>query len=336
MKLLPPVCALLALLSLASSAAPRMRHIAGDTMGTTYTIQWRQDSPRQSPHQVLLAVQQQLQQINAGLSVFRPDSEITRVNQAPTGQPIMVSEDLSTVVAIASQISDNTDGALDITLGPVIEFWGFGHQPRDLNHKNRGQLERARSHTGMAGFELQQRTLTKQIAGLAFNPSAVAKGYGVDRVALVLDQLGIDHYLVEIGGEVKTRGQPQPGRDWQVAVTRPEKLSLALQQIVPLKNLSMATSGNYVNFIENNGVRLGHIIDPRSGYPSLSDTLSVTVVHSSCAVADAYATALMVLDAERALAIARRHSLAVMIIEQSSTGPRSHFSESFKRLIHRH
>ncbi|USD38122.1 FAD:protein FMN transferase [Ferrimonas sp. SCSIO 43195] len=336
MKLLPAVCALLALLSLTSSAAPQMRHIAGDTMGTTYTIQWRQHAPEHSPAQVLMAVQQQLEQINAGLSVFRPDSEISRVNQAPIGQPIAVSKDLASVVAIANRISTNTDGALDITLGPVIEFWGFGHRPRDLNHKNRGQLERARSHTGMEGFTLQQRTLTKLIAGLAFNPSAVAKGYGVDRVALVLDQLGIDHYLVEIGGEIKTRGQPEPGRDWQIAVTRPEKLSLALQQIVPLKNLSMATSGNYVNFIENNGVRLGHIIDPRSGYPSLSNTLSVTVIHPSCAIADAYATALMVLDAEHALTIAQQHALAVMIIEQSSTGPRSRFSESFAQLLGRH
>ncbi|TKB48702.1 FAD:protein FMN transferase [Ferrimonas sediminicola] len=327
---------LLALLSLTASASGSLRQLHGETMGTSYSIRWQQSTPHQGPAEVLHQVERQLQRVNRTLSVFRDDAEVVALNDSPVGQPIQVSEETARVLTIARRIARESGGALDITLGPVIEFWGFGAKPRDLSHKSLGQLELVRSRTGMGGFRLEGRQFTKLIPGLEINPSAVAKGYGVDLIAEALTAMGIGDYLVEVGGELRSQGSAPRGGPWQVAVTRPEKLSLEFQQRVPLDNLAMATSGNYVNLIRAQGVSLGHIIDPRTGYPAASGTLSVTVLHPSCAEADGYATAMMVLTPDQALALARDLDLAVMVVQAGPTGPVSRFSPAFRRIVAGH
>ncbi|WP_051216003.1 FAD:protein FMN transferase [Ferrimonas futtsuensis] len=331
--LLAPLWLMLLLLSLSASANNSLRQLHGTTMGTSYSIRWQQQNPEQNPAQVLHRVEQQLERINKHLSVFRQDSEVVALNRSPLGQPISLSQEADRVLSLAKRIHRQTGGALDITLGPVIEFWGFGVQPRDLSHKNLGQLELARSRTGMDGFELKRGRFTKLIPGLELNPSAVAKGYGVDLIAEAMSNMGISHFLVEVGGELRSRGHSPQGRPWQVAVTRPEKLSLEFQQLVPLKDLAMATSGNYVNVIQAQGHSLGHIIDPRTGFPATTGPLSVTVLHPSCAVADGYATAMMVLSPAQALALATQLNLAVMLVERGPTGPLSRFSPALRKLL---
>ena len=180
----------------------------------------------------------------------------------------------------------------------------------------------------MDGFTLDSGMVTKVIRGLEINPSAVAKGYGVDRVAKVLDDVGVVNYLVEIGGELRTRGVGVRGRDWIVAVTRPQKFSLEIQQLLTLKDMSMATSGSYVNYIESDGRQLSHIIDPITGMPVDSKVVSATVLHQQCAVADGFATAMMILSVERTMQLANELGLAVMLIEQTDSGISTHFSDS--------
>ncbi|MBL4816459.1 MAG: FAD:protein FMN transferase [Shewanella sp.] len=305
-----------------------IEQITGNTMGTTYTIQLRLQDTLASKQEIKALVEQELERVNQSLSVYREDSEISKFNLSDAGKPIPVSARLWDVLQISRSVSAQTYGALDVTLGPVIEYWGFGVKRRDLQGKNRGQLELARSKTGMDGFILDSGTVTKVIRGLEINPSAVAKGYGVDRVAKILDDLGVHHYLVEIGGELRTRGVGAGGRDWIVAVTRPEKFSLEIQELFTLKDMSMATSGSYVNYIDSDDKTLSHIIDPTTGMPASNSLVSATVLHQQCAVADGFATAMMILSVERSMQIANELDLAVMLIEQTDTGLRTHFSDS--------
>jgi thiamine biosynthesis lipoprotein len=305
-----------------------IEQITGNTMGTTYTIQLRlQDNPATKP-QIKALVEEELERVNIALSIYRMDSEISAINLNHAGKSIPISERLWDVLQISKTISLQTYGALDVTLGPVIEFWGFGVKARDLQHKDRGQLELARSRSGMDGFTLSSKAVTKVIRGLEINPSAVAKGYGVDRVAKILDGAGVVNYLVEIGGEVRTRGVSVRGRDWTVAVTRPEKFSLEVQQLINLNAMSMATSGSYVNYIKSNDRQLSHIIDPTTGMPAENNLVSATVLHQQCAVADGFATAMMILSVEQSTNIANALGLAVMLIEQTNTGLKTHFSDA--------
>ena len=305
-----------------------IEQITGNTMGTTYTIQLRLPGSLVTKQQVKALVELELERVNRALSVYRADSEISEFNLNDTGKPIPVSERLWDVLQISRNVSAQTYGALDVTLGPVIEFWGFGAKTRDLQHKDRGQLELARSKTGMDGFTLDSQAVTKVIRGLEINPSAVAKGYGVDRVAKVLDGAGVVNYLVEVGGEVRTRGVGVRGRDWKVAVTRPQKFSLEIQELIKLKDMSMATSGSYVNYIQSDDRQLSHIIDPTTGMPTVGSLVSATVLHRRCAVADGFATAMMILSVERSIQIANEFGLAVMLIEQTDTGLKTYFSDA--------
>ncbi|RTR40602.1 FAD:protein FMN transferase [Shewanella canadensis] len=328
MKLLTMIWFLSLLLMSQASAHINIEQITGNTMGTTYTVQLRlQDNPA-TKQEIKALVEQELERVNSTLSVYREDSEISEFNLNDARNPIPVSERLWDVLQISKSVSAQTDGALDVTLGPVIEFWGFGAKPRDLQHKDRGQLELARSKTGMDGFTLDSGTVTKVIRGLEINPSAVAKGYGVDRVAKVLDGAGVNNYLVEVGGEVRTRGVGVRGRYWKVAVTRPQKFSLKIQQLITLKDMSMATSGSYVNYIQSGDRQLSHIIDPTTGIPTENSLVSATVLHRQCAVADGFATAMMILNVEQSIQIANELGLAVMLIEQTDMGLKTHFSDA--------
>ncbi|MCL1132258.1 FAD:protein FMN transferase [Shewanella sairae] len=303
-------------------------HFSGETMGTTYSVQLDLTNIDVTAEELKRRVELELDKVNQSLSVFNEDSEITRVNRSTSKEPITLSNRLYDVLEISKQVSLQTDGALDITLGPVIEFWGFGVKPRELKQKDRGQLELARSKTGMDGFALGADKLEKIIPSLTINPSAVAKGYGVDRVANVLSEAGVNRYLVEIGGEIVTKGETAEGKSWKVAITRPEKLSLQFQQVVGLNNMAIATSGSYVNYIETAGQTLSHIIDPETGMPIKNTVVSTTVLHPQCAVADGFATAFMVLNLNRSIEIANQLGLAVMLIEKTEQGFKAHFSHA--------
>ncbi|MGS0724873.1 FAD:protein FMN transferase [Shewanella sp. 0m-11] len=303
-------------------------------MGTTYRVQLDLASVKFTQQELQVRVERELNKVNESLSVFVEDSEITKLNRTYVIQAIAVSKRLSDVLEISKLVSLQTDGALDITLGPVIEFWGFGVKPRDLQGKDRGQLEYARSKTGMDGFILEDGMIFKVIPGLVINPSAVAKGYGVDRVANILDESGVENYLVEIGGELVTKGTAALGHPWKVAVTRPEKLSLQFQQVITVDNIAVATSGSYVNFVESGGLKLSHIINPRTGMPISNTVVSATVLHPQCAVADGFATAFMVLNVKRSLQIANALGLPVMLIEKTELGLITHFSDDIYPYIH--
>jgi thiamine biosynthesis lipoprotein len=314
------VLAFLCLLIAACSPAPDYQSIAGDTMGTRYHITWLADGDRQSPGEVQPSIDALLEDINDSMSTYRRDSEISRFNALPPGEWVSVSGPFATVFAAAREIASASDGAYDVTVAPLVNAWGFGPQvgavipPLDV-------LEEALGRVGEQAVELdyeQLRMRKQRLLELDF--SSIAKGYAVDVVANWLTARGIEHFMVEIGGELRLAGSSPRGTPWRIAVEQPEASRREIATTLELGAGSMATSGDYRNFFEVDGVRYSHAIDARTGWPVRHELVSVTVVHQSAMIADAWATALIVLGREQALRVALDNHLAVYLISRSDAG----------------
>jgi thiamine biosynthesis lipoprotein len=300
-SLAPVLVALLALLTLgcrAPDTKPSITTLTGPTMGTLYTVKVAATGLAQARQdEVQAAVQAELDDVNAKMSHYLEDSELSRLNRWTEPEPFPVSAETLEVLQHAAEVSAFTDGAFDVTVGPLVNAWGFGPPGRPAETPAAEQIEHLLAATGweLVGLDANTSTVRKGHPELTLDLSAIAKGYGVDRVAARLDMEGIENYMIEIGGEVRTRGLNEQGAPWRIAIERPEIGRRALQLVVPLSELSMATSGDYRNYYEVDGRRLSHTIDPRTGWPITHNVASVSVVHEQCVRADALATALLVL-----------------------------------------
>lgn len=278
-------------------------------MGTSYKVLIAGSIPTVSQSSTMSElIFSVLDEIDQKMSTYKPNSEISKFNRHHSNKPFPISHDTLEVLKIAQNVSRLSNGAFDITVGPLVEAWGFGPL-KPTTEPTDEELEMLRSRVGYEKIIIDESglSLAKMDPLLSCDLSAVAKGYGVDRVAAVLDELGTQNYLIEVGGEVRTRGSRGQNRRWSVAVERPNVLARGIQRILQLNNMSLATSGNYRNFRMVDGKRLSHTLDPVTGRPVVHHLASVSVVHSSCAWADAWATALNVLGPESG------HSLAVKL-----------------------
>jgi thiamine biosynthesis lipoprotein len=311
-RLLVP--AFLCLLLAACSGPDAALQLSGSTMGTSYNLTWiaAADSPGQASVQV--AVENELERINASMSTYREDSEISKFNATAVGEWFPVSEDFMAVFLLAREVSSASGGAYDVTVGPLVNLWGFGPQMGDVVPAE-ADIAIALAQVGESWLEVKQLTLRKK-RPLELDFSSIAKGYGVDILAGWFDQHGLSDYLVEIGGEVRVSGNSPRGGPWRIAVEKPEALQRELMATLAISNVAVATSGDYRNFFERDGVRYSHSIDPRTGRPVQHELVSVTVVHESTALADAWATALTVLGPQVALETARREQLSVLLISR--------------------
>lgn len=265
------------------------QHSEGQIFGTTYHITY------QSPTDFSPEIQQELQRVDEALSLFNPDSWLSRYNRGENPAPNAMATE---VISLAMRISQETEGAFDITVAPLVNAWGFGYKsgqwPTDAEVDSLRQ---------MVGYERYSRGEKVQL-----DCGAIAKGYGVDRIARLLQQHGVQNLMVEIGGEVVVRGHNAEGKDWKIGVAKPVDDHTELQDIIPLADAALATSGNYRNFhTDSLGHRVAHTIDPRLGRPVQQSLLSATVKAPTCAEADAYATAFMVMGYERALQFVQKH-----------------------------
>ena len=245
-------------------------------------------------------IEAELQRVDASLSMFNPKSTISRIN---SGESDLTDEMLTEVLTLAKRVSAATDGAFDPTVAPLVNAWGFGFKNGQL--PDAGQVDSLRALVGLDAVSLEDGHLVCEKDGIVLDFSAIAKGYGVDRAAAVLQAKGITRYMVEIGGEVVAHGTNDKAQPWRIGINKPDDDSLStnteLQDIIALSDNAIATSGNYRNFYTSpDGRRIAHTIDPRTGYPAQKDILSSTVMASTCAEADAYATAFMVLGLEQA------------------------------------
>ena len=280
---------------------PVAEQFSGPTMGTIYTVKLVSPQSGELDLTALQAiVDKTLEEVNAKMSHYIDDSEITRFNEWNSTEPFEVSGDMLEVLALARQIGTATEGAFDITVAPLVNAWGFGPPGRASKTPNANQIEALLGDTGWDLLEIDaaSSSLRKTHGSLTADLSAIAKGYGVDRVAEALARSGLENFMVEVGGEVRARGVNPQGRPWRIGIERPIPGERAIDLVVPLSNLALATSGDYRNYYEIEGQRISHTIDPRTGYPITHSVASVSVVHSSCAEADAYATGLLVLGSD--------------------------------------
>ena len=276
------------------------QHNEGVIFGTTYHITYQYE---RDVNEELL---QQLNKVDASLSIFNPQSIISRINR---NENVKADKVFVQVFDLAQQVSKETDGAFDITVAPLVNQWGFGF--KNGVEPTRQTIDSLKAFIGYEKVSLRRNTVVKQDKRTMLDCGAIAKGFGSDVVAAYLRSLGIKNFMVEIGGEVVTSGISERRLPWKIGVVKPtddkEKESQEVQTIINVTNKAMATSGNYRNFYYKNGKKYAHTIDPKTGYPVQHNILSSTVITNHCAVADAYATAFMVLGLEKAQRVLEQH-----------------------------
>jgi thiamine biosynthesis lipoprotein len=321
----------LLLLAGCGARAPESERLQGATMGTTWSLVLVGTGQRDGLQDELEAT---LEAVNASMSTYRQDAEISAINRLPPGEPIAVSAAFATVLEAALAVGEGSDGAYDVTVGPLVDLWGFGAASEDeWSLPAPGEIAAVRGAVGQSLLDWKpgQRTLSKR-APVALDFSSIAKGYAVDRLAEVLEKRGYGNYLVEIGGEMRAAGESPRGDAWRVAIERPVPGQRAAALGLELVDSAIATSGDYRNFVEYQGKRYSHTIDPRTGYPVTHDLVSVTVLHESCMMADAWATALSVAGPDEALRLAEANGLAVYLLRRQGDGLIAASSSAFDAL----
>ena len=272
----------------------------GIVFGTIYHITYECGKDLQE------GIDKTLHDVDFSLSPFNPQSTITAINNNTSKKP---DASFTEVFQLAKQISTATNGAFDITVAPLVNAWGFGF--RNAENIDSVKIDSILQFVGFEKVALRNGEVEKADQRLMLDCSAIAKGYGVDAVGKYLEGKGVKNYMVEIGGEVRVRGNNPQGALWHIGITKPVDDSLSvngeLQQIVKVSDISMATSGNYRNFYEKDGMKYAHTIDPRTGRPVQHSILSSTVFADDCATADAYATSFMVLGLQQARQLLRQH-----------------------------
>jgi len=313
------------LLVLAGCPGQREIKFAGKTMGTTYhiTIVGSYFSSAAPLHK---AVDERLEAINASMSTFRPDSEISRFNQMQRiDTPVPIGKDFQEVMQLARKLFEITQGAWDGTLDPLIDLWGFGRTQRSKDRiPNAEEIKPLLASVGFNHIVMHSDGhLSKRQASVSLDLASVAKGYAVDMVASLIGGKGFENYLVEIGGEVYAAGVRIDGHPWRIGINKPVAGAPFDQvyHVVNLQNRAFATSGDYRNFFEIDGQRYAHIIDPRTGYPVVNNVVSASVTADTCALADGLATALMVMGAAAGVELVNRmDGVECLIISRNEHG----------------
>lgn len=307
------------LLACESKTEPQILKINGSTMGTYYHVAWVGSDAEQMPA-LQQAIEERLHAINKSMSTYDPESELSRLNQAklPTNAEgwVALSSDLNEVMQMSLDLWRKSQGDFDVTIGPLVNLWGFGPDARAEHIPAKEKIDAKIAEIGSEHIELdsaQQRVRMSQ--PLYIDLSAIAKGWAVDEIAKVAEGFGITSYMTEIGGEIRAQGRKPNDQPWRIAIERPQHdVGKSVALIIELDALGIATSGSYRNYYEEEGVRFSHTIDPKTGYPIKHKLASVTVIHPSTGLADAWATAITVAGAKEGLALAEEHNLAVFML----------------------
>ena len=306
----------------------------GATMGSTYTVKIAGPVPSAAAQDAArAAVAGVLDRVVARMSSFRDDSDVARINRQRDGAATVVAADTLAVLALAQDVSAASGGAFDVTVAPVVDAWGFGpaHERRVVPD---GESRVLRERIGWRQLALDAGTssVRKAVPALAVDLSGIAKGWAVERAADALAALGFADFMVEAGGEVRTRGRNAHGEPWQIAIERPDAVPQRAQRVVALEGLAMATSGDYRNYFERDGVRYCHEMDPVTARPVRHALASVSVAAPHCGDADAWATALMVLGPEHGYALAQQRGLAAHFIVREHGALREQWTPAFAAL----
>lgn len=292
--------------------------LGGQTMGTTYTIKINQDSLAVSEQQLDQEIGEILEDINLKMSTYLPESELSRLNTEAGEKWLPVSGELYEILAQALELSNLTAGYFDITVGPLVNLWGFGPEKVREELPSIDEIKHLLNFSGSRKLELRAEpaAIRKSAKGIYMDLSAIAKGHAVDRIANYLESEKINSYMVEVGGEIRARGVNDIGFAWRVGIEQPSTATREVQRVIKLEDIAMATSGDYRNFYEIDGKKYSHTIDPLSGWPVEHELASVTVLHPSASRADALATGFLAMGKDKAWKIAIDEKLAVFFIER--------------------
>lgn len=308
--------------------------ISGSIFGTSYHVDVvLGDESRLND--LAAGIESELDRVDASMSTWRQDSELSQFNSKPDqSEWTPLSEPLYEVLERSISVSKLTDGAFDVTIGPVVNLWGFGPDARPEHAPSDAVLAQVLKNTGYKHLELRAdppaiRSDIPQYIDL----SGIAKGYGVDVVARYLDKQGVSAYLVEVGGEVRTKGKKPGGNVWRLAIEEPASGSRKVNRIIALEGEAMATSGDYRNYYESEGRRFSHTIDPATGKPIVHNLASVTVIAEDCMTADALATGFTVMGFSKAEELATRENIPVYFIIRTKNGFETHQTPAFSSYV---
>lgn len=310
-------------------------HLTGATMGTTYNIKYTQQAGIPDLLVLQTEIDRLLEEVNDQMSTYREDSELSRFNRYQGSAPFPVSEQTATVVKEAIRLNHLTLGALDVTVGPLVNLWGFGPEARQDIVPSEEELNSRKEKVGIAHLSVEGNALRKDFPELYVDLSTIAKGWGVDVVADYIQSQGVDNYMVEIGGEIRLKGLNREGIPWRIAVEKPTVQERSVQEIIEPGEMAVATSGDYRNYFERDGIRYSHIINPQTGYPIHNRVVSVTVLDKSSMTADGLSTGLMVLGEEKGLAVAELNQIPAFMIVKTDEGFKEIASSAFKPYLNR-
>ena len=308
-------------------------HLQGQTMGTTYNVKYVLAEGEREVEGLQEEIDAKLVNINKLMSTYDTTSELSRFNQYRYSDNFEVSKETLTVVNEALRLARLSDGVLDVTVGPLVNLWGFGPNKRPEKVPTQADIDAVRDYVGYEKLSTTPTGLMKANPMLYVDLSTIAKGYGVDEVAAILDAHHLQHYLVEIGGEMRVKGERGDGSEWLIAIEKPVTTERAVQKVVSIGTNAIATSGDYRNYYEEDGKRYSHLIDPNTGSPITHDLVSVTVVNPSSMIADGLATAFNVMGWQRAIDLAEQEQLAVFLIRRTADGFEEYATPEFDKLV---
>ncbi len=291
-------------------------------MGTTYTVKVSTLPDSAKANEIKKIIRELLIRIDSQMSTYKPESEISMINSDFSEGWLPVSEELMQVLAVSKEISLASGGAFDITIGALVDLWGFGSTDNQYEKPDKKQIQEKLAVVGFKNleFDTEQNKLKKNNSDIHIDLSAIAKGYAVDKVAEILLLNNMNDFMVEIGGEIKLSGTNKEHLMWRIAIEKPDAERRVIQKILSISNMAIATSGDYRNFYELDGIRFSHTIDPRTGQPITHKLASVTVLDKSAMKADGWATALMVLGPDAGFQVAEQQNIAAMFIIKSKDG----------------
>lgn len=299
--------------------------LSGETMGSAWTVKIAGTLPA-TAEGLRAGVQAQFDAVNLALSTYRADSALCRFNNDDSGEWVAIDPELGEVLAYALSLAEESGGAYDVTVGPLVNLWGFGPDPATRRVPDAGALEAARARVGWRKVEVDAaKRRARKSPGVRVDLSSLGKGRGVDRVAEYLDGQGVANYLIDLSGKLRARGANVRGEGWRVAVEPPVADATSARTplrpaVIVLVNESVATAGDYRRFFDIDGKHYSHIIDPRTGWPVAHDTVSASAIAADCMQADALATVLMAMSPDVALALANRRRLRGLLISRDGAG----------------
>ena len=308
--------------------------LSGRTMGPiVYTVKLVGDKDAVETSGLAKQVDDLLKKINAQMSTYDKNSELSQFNQYKGFDSRKISFELNQVLSESIRLAKLSDGTLDVTVGPLVNLWSFGPTKRAEKVPTESLIQETQKKIGIEKISLNDGVLAKLDEQVYVDLSAIAKGFAVDKVAELIESYGYNDYIVDIGGEMRIGGNKADGSDWVIAVEKPISGIRAVQKaIIPGSN-AVATSGDYRNYFEENGIRYSHTIDPHTGWPINHKLVSVTVIHSSAMTADGLATAIEVMGPEKGLEFAKKNNLAVYLISKAEDGFKEQMTEQFTQYL---